>query len=167
MSIIFDGCVFIIIHGTPGETKWGHWTIRYESENINFTLALTKRAFLCFHRVSGQLAVSLVRASVATSGAGRRCIARASTRLACAHPRLHNRPPTPRAVPRAPHTPPPAHERNRICPQSSTRALHASARADVLVRHTWRLRDMRAPGLPVANCVCILQPSVQDRYVTT
>lgn len=74
--------------------------LRYESENINFTLALTKCAFLRFHLVRG-LAVELE--SVATRGAR----ARASTRLACAHPRLHNRPPTPRPARPARDPPPP------------------------------------------------------------
>lgn len=40
--------------------------LRYESENINFTLALTKYAFLRFHR-----GLAGTGASVATSGAAR------------------------------------------------------------------------------------------------
>lgn len=84
---------------TPGQTTRGHrtslrkWKYKFHSRAYEIHLSLLSPA---------QRATSLALASVATSGAGRRCVARASTRLACAHPRLHNRPPTPRAVPRAP-----------------------------------------------------------------
>lgn len=66
--------------------------LHYESENINFTLELTKCAFLCFHRVRWR---------------GWRVSQRADVDLLRARsPGLHNRPPTQHALPAGPlHSP--------------------------------------------------------------
>lgn len=72
----------------------------YESENRNFTFVVTKCTFLRFHRALLCSKRAARRAERRAARRAQRSGLRPSTRLACAHPRLHNRPPT-RARPRA------------------------------------------------------------------
>lgn len=132
-----------------------------ESENINFTLALTKCAFLCFHRQSRRRSASPMWASVATSGAGRQCIARASTRLACAHPRLHNRPPTLRVVPHAPR-PRAAREIGSV---RRTARARCTAACSCGILGDYKACARPTFPLPISYTYC--NPAYVDRYVTT
>lgn len=132
---------------------------------IQISLSRLRNAFLCFHRARQQQR-SLARA--ARGGSAGVAIAaglmRPSTRLASAHPCLHNQTDLPHCDERSPLQsllpPLPALLRNRICERSAG-AYHLAS--DWRVSVTWRNREMSRPSR--ANCVCILQPCVHS-YVT-